>query len=226
MIKWENPEHAGVSYVKISSSDQPNDSMIPKNLAVYYATLPAQLVISINEDVIRRAIERAAPPKPADAAAPAASKPVPPQAVQTDSDWLGQSVALQATSEGLRTIQGFYRSELREAMRARSYANLVILNEYRRRFGVKDPVAFHEKLWQVKLLCPGGGHYVWNEEYQTMESSVFGHPAAPTAVAEAPDPLARVESIAGGMTFEDDGLRARVTVRTVKESPRTRIGGE
>ena len=64
-------------------------------------------------------------------------------------------------------------------MQTRAWSNLPILNEWKRRYPDQDPVALHEEFWQTRLICPGGGQYVWNDDWQTMESTVYGCPAAP-----------------------------------------------
>src|SRR6185295_17610682 len=101
-----------------------------------------------------------------------------------------------------------------EAMQRLSWANIPILNEWKRLYPQSDPVAMHEKLWGVKLLCPAGGKYVWNEKYLTMESTVLGHPGEPKAPPRDKllTPLARLRSGNFGLTFENQGLRARVVI--------------
>jgi len=71
-------------------------------------------------------------------------------------------------------------------------------------------VNLHERFWQARLVCPGGGEYVWNEQYQTMESTVFGSPATPKQANVAPAPLEQLRRANFGLTFEEQGLRARV----------------
>ena len=68
-------------------------------------------------------------------------------------------------------------------------------------------------MWHTRLTCPGGGKYQWNEKYQSYESTIFGLPARP----KRPDvlqtsPLAHLKQISLGLTFEDDGLRARTEI--------------
>ena len=46
-------------------------------------------------------------------------------------------------------------------------------------FPDQDPVKVHERLWHTTLVCPGGGKYVWNDQWKTMESTVYGHPGQP-----------------------------------------------
>ena len=45
-----------------------------------------------------------------------------------------------------------------------------------------------------------------------MESSVYGHPLAPKVGPQLPSAVLRIASGAAGLTFEEDGLRARVEV--------------
>ena len=73
-------------------------------------------------------------------------------------------------------------------------------------------LALHERLWHVRLTCPGGGEYAWNPEAQTMESSVFGHPGTPERVAPLPAALERLLSFDAGVSFELDGVRARAAI--------------
>ena len=74
-------------------------------------------------------------------------------------------------------------------MQRLSWGNLPILNEWKRLFPEDDSVALHERLWGVKLVCPGGGEYKWNESWQTFESTVYGHPAEPKNGPMAPPQL-------------------------------------
>ena len=64
-------------------------------------------------------------------------------------------------------------------MQRLSWANIPILNEWKRLFPDRDPLDAHEQLWHVRLLDPAGGDYKWNDEWQTMESTTHGHPAQP-----------------------------------------------
>ena len=73
--------------------------------------------------------------------------------------------------------------------------------------------AVHERLWNVQLICPGGGDYRWNETWQTMESTVYGHPAAAKKGPVLPPFLNRISTGDAGLTFDRNGLRARLTLQ-------------
>ena len=60
------------------------------------------------------------------------------------------------------------------------------------------------------MVCPGGGQYVWNKEWQTMESTVFGHPGEPKLPDLAAAPLFPFKHCRFGITFEHNGLRSRL----------------
>jgi hypothetical protein len=104
-------------------------------------------------------------------------------------------------------------------LQALSWGNLPILNEWRRRWPDREAVKLHEEFWHTRLVCPGGGEYVWNDEWQTMESTVYGHPGQPK---RGPANVALADVAGGnfGLTFEDLGLRARAVIdRRPRERP-------
>ena len=98
-------------------------------------------------------------------------------------------------------------------MQVLCWDNLPILNQWKRLYPDRDPVAVHRQVWGVTLLCPGGGKYVWNEKYRTMESTVYGHPGQPKEGPPAPPVLSGFASGDFGLTLENQGLRARVELR-------------
>jgi len=76
----------------------------------------------------------------------------------------------------------------------------------------KDSVAYHQKVWQTDLLCPGGGKYVWNEKFKTYESTVFGHPAN----AKLPKTISIFgtwNEVDCSVNFENDGLRVKAKLQ-------------
>ena len=98
-------------------------------------------------------------------------------------------------------------------MQTQAWNNLPILNEWKRLYPDRDPVELHERVWKIRLLCPGGGRYVWNDKYQTMESTVYGHPGQPKAGPPAPPVLSTFNAADFGLTLENDGLRGRVELQ-------------
>ena len=95
----------------------------------------------------------------------------------------------------------------------RAWGNIPILNEWKRLFSNEDPVKLHERLWQTRLLCPGGGRYVWNEQWQTMESTMYGHPGQPKSGPAVPPGISDLAGGEFGLDFEDSGLRARAVLQ-------------
>ena len=74
---------------------------------------------------------------------------------------------------------------------------------------ISDPLQVHEQFWQTKLICPGGGTYVWNAKWHTTESTIYGHPGEPKAGAPNAMPLARFSGANLGLNFEPQGLSAK-----------------
>ena len=96
--------------------------------------------------------------------------------------WLGSSVALRVDRKILEVANALRRHQYRQPMQTQCWGNLPILNEWKRLYPDRDPVEVHRQVWGVELVCPGGGKYVWNEKFRTMESTVYGHPGEPKEV--------------------------------------------
>jgi hypothetical protein len=234
MIRWEVMSHKDRPYVKISTVVPKEGEgagrgvgFLPENMAIYYAMTPTSLTVTLSEAVIKRALERMPVVKPADqpkpegeakgdaakaeAPAVAPAPPAPPAAPAAPlRPWLGESLALQVDARILPILEMATRERFDRAMQALSWSNIPILNEWKRLYPKTDPVALHEKLWGVRLICPGGGKYAWNEEWQTMESTVYGHPGQPKSGPKSPLVLKGVTFGNFGITFENGGLRGSV----------------
>jgi hypothetical protein len=127
--------------------------------------------------------------------------------------WQGKSMAIRVDPRATGLIGAFAGENYRRVAQLRAWLVLPILNEWHGRFDDVDPVALHENFWHTRVVCPGGGQFVWNEEFQTMESTVFGHPAQPKnggGVNLLPLPAGTAADF--GITFENGGLRAQVTI--------------
>lgn len=204
MTTWDSLTHQEQPYVRIGSTQRAGRSGVPDNAAIFYGVIGDMLVLTPNEDVLKRAIDR-------QLAREAAAKKG--ETLVQGQPWLGENVALQAdraAADAAYAVNGeMYRAQTQQL----SWSNLPILNVWRELFPDRDPVKVHETYWQAKLVCPGGGEYVWNDEFQTMESTVFGSPANPKPGAELASPLDRLKRGNFGLTFEEQGLRARVELQ-------------
>ncbi len=118
-------------------------------------------------------------------------------------------MAFEIRKEALLFLQAIGDESTLEWMQARAWSNLPILGEWKKLYPDRDAVAVHTELWGEELRCPGGGEYIWNEEWHTFESTVYGHPGEPREGPALPASLATVERLRAQLTFEEDGLRAR-----------------
>jgi hypothetical protein len=192
MTEWKDRIVGERRFVEIGSRGLGDD------LSLFYATAPGALILSLREETLLAAMARA---EAAEAeAAPGVRPPSGPTAHAT----------FEVRGRGLELIDLLFREELRRTLVRGSFGNLPILNEWRRLFPAVDPVELHARVFHERLLCPGGGAYVWNEEWSTLESSVFGHPGAPKDGVRRPPDWAGIERLRSRLTFEDDGLRVRV----------------
>ncbi len=179
-----------------------------ENLAIYYTSVGGALTITLSERVLQQAIDRMLAKKPAEDTGKTASKPV-----EAPHLWLGSNVALHVDSRILEIANALGREQYQQRMQVQCWNNLPILNQWKRLFPDRDPVAVHSQVWGVTLVCPGGGKYVWNEKYGTMESTVYGHPGEPKEGPPAPPVLSGFASGDFGLTLENQGLRAQVELR-------------
>lgn len=126
--------------------------------------------------------------------------------------WLGECMALRVNDGAMAVLETLVESPLHTVLQARAWGNIPVLNEWKRRYPDQDPLAVHERYWGARLVCPGGGEYVWNEAFQTMESTVYGCPAAPKTPKGLPEVWERLICGDFGVTFEGDGLRAQACI--------------
>lgn len=181
--------YKGVAYTRLQQKGPQNGPI------VWSLALPDQWVISLNEAVVRRAIDRHLAVKDGRAAKPA---------------WLGDSLGFTTKPRAAYYLREWWGRSGLTSVRQAAWANIPILNEWRQFNRVNDPVEFHERWWGERLLEPAGGKYVWNAEDRTMESTVFGHPGRPKGTrATLPAAVAGLRGADFGITFERDGLRAR-----------------
>ncbi len=194
LTRWETIDPEGQPYVRVRPAT-PDEEV---DWSIFYAATPTALIVSPSEAVIRNALTRQQASREGTAG--------------ISAPWLGGNFALTARAGALQAAQVFYREDYQAAMQLRAWGNLPILNQWRRMMPGESPVAAHERLWQARLVDPAGGEYVWNEAWQTMESSVYGHPGQPRRGPDRPTPLAAVTQVQMGLTFEHDGLRVRAEV--------------
>jgi hypothetical protein len=205
MVEWNIRSHGEHKYLCLSSGQGFFD-----DIEIYYATLPAALVVSLHEDSLKRAIDRlTAPDLPPETETESPER----EPIPALEPWLGRSVALDLRRDGLDAVQFMIGENLSEMTRLISWSNIPILNEWKRRYPDSDPLRMHELLWGERLLCPAGGRYLWNAEWQTMTSSVCGHPGVPGSEIPLPALITTLLRARTGLTFELDGLRATIELQ-------------
>jgi len=206
MTEWKSLTYNDEPYVKVTPSAKAKREVEElENWAIYYSASGESLIVTPREDMLKRALDR----RIARRKAKEQGKPLPAPA----RPWLGENVCLQADVKGVPLLAAFFAEDYQLAMQNRAWGNLPILNEWKRLYPGKDPVKLHEELWKIRLIDPAGGRYVWNEQYRTMESTVYGHPGEPKPGPGAPPVLARILGGNFGVTFEREGLRARVELK-------------
>jgi len=231
MVAWETREHGEYSYVKIRPTEKAVRPGQPEEkLAIYYCLTSEALTLSPSEDLIKRVLDRhvARSAKSQPIEAPVRREKDDPKvanvpvsvaetAVAAGSiEWLGESLCLELGDRAIQALATLSAREYQSQMRTQSWRNIPALNEWKRLFPDQDPIALHERLWGAKLVCPGGGKYVWNEQWRTMESTVYGHPGEPKVGGDVPPQLRDFKGARFGLTFEEQGLRAKAELKRRK----------
>ncbi len=171
-----------------------------KGPEVYSLTLTDMWMVTMNENVLKRAIDRHLDRKNGKQFAGPA--------------WRGDSVELRAKPQAAQYLREWWGRSMLSSMQSASWANLPILNEWRTMNDSINPIDFHERWWGERLLCPTGGSYIWNENDGTMESKQLGHPGRPKGTAGMmPGLVNSIRAAQFGITFEREGLRARVNIQ-------------
>ncbi len=196
---WENFTYNDQPYVKVSSATPltrpPADASAntpPVTPALFYSAAPDSLVLTLSESLLKRALDRKklkTPPPP-------------------NLTWLGGNLGFRIDKRFMESVNPLINESSSDTMKLRAWRNIPILNELRRLFPDANPVEVYEKFWHTRLICPGGGTYLWNDNWQTMESSVYGHPGEGKSGPQTALFLAGITDANFGLTFENSGLRA------------------
>ncbi|HEX9794404.1 MAG TPA: hypothetical protein VGC54_10515 [Planctomycetota bacterium] len=199
LVRWENRLHGETAYVRLNSDEI--------DWAIHYAALPDGWTLSFSETMIQHAIDRwvVRQAAPKDAAAATDHGPAP-------AEGEGDHLIVRARPGVFPVLEALWSENVDRALREASWGNLPILNEWRRLYPGEDAVALHERAWKTRLICPGGGVYVWNAEWLTYESTVYGHPGQPKRREGLPGEFAGIRSGEFGLNFDGDGLRARAVL--------------
>ncbi|MBT5378316.1 MAG: hypothetical protein HN675_14935 [Opitutae bacterium] len=225
MLAWENQTHKDQTFVRISLSEKAKKEMKKspfRDFALHYRVEPTRLTFALSEKLIKKTIEgkidnNKESQSGKNNTSPEGSQP----------KWSGKSMGMRLSAKAIPHIQNLSQENIQTTLQWRSWNNLHILNEWRRHHGIENALKFHQRNWNTLLVCPGGGNYQWNEEFKTYESSIFGHPARP----RNPDtlktsPFSGLNEISFGLTFEEDGMRAKTEILskpTGKQAPHSKF---
>jgi hypothetical protein len=196
---------------KYAGDDSPTEKAVRRGspeekMAIYYALTADSLTFSPSEELIKRSLGRRAERAKAGDAQPS----------DATIAWLGEHLCLEAGKTAIQAFAVLSSDSYQDQMQRLSWGNLPVLNIWRQMYPDRDPIELHQRLWGVKLTCPGGGKYVWKDAWQTMESTVYGHPAEPKAGPAVPPQLGMFDRARFGVTFEEQGLRARAELQRAK----------
>lgn len=209
--EWKTRSHRRQEYYVFAPTpvEGREPRFVDRNFQLFTLAAKDQWLISLNEPLVKRAIDRQLDRESARAKADRPDVANVARQGESPAPWLGEHLAFELSGQASEALRGPAGVGYGLQAQLASWSNLPILNEWKRRFPQEDPVALHERMWYVRLTCPGGGGYRWNEQYQTMESTLFGHPDQPRNPQPLPPIMSDLKRLGVGLTFENNGLRAR-----------------
>lgn len=192
---WQTKKHGKRSYVAVSSDDNDLD------FTIYYATTPTALLISLNENMLKRAIDREISLSKKDIA-------------KTSNTHL----FLEGFASRFLAVSALDGLSLEASRKQQSWRAIPILNQWKRNFPDADPLDFHRQHFGEDIFCPGGQGYRWNTAEMTMESVVYGHPASLDSLPpKSKHLLTRLNYMTSSLVFEDGGLRLKLKLQKKPE---------
>lgn len=195
LLRWETREHNEKPYVVISDDDSLTGEL---EIALYYAAQKDALLLSLDETVLHRAMDRAA-----------ATKEAPEEPAE---ELEPQHIFGFAQLDFLKDLPQWSGESSLQKQQIVSWSALPILNEWHKRFPDQNPVEVHEKYFRQQIVCPRGQGYQWNETLKTMESVAFGSPLEPKGDTPMPIMNPIWKRAKANLHFEDDGLRLQATI--------------
>ncbi len=210
LVRWETRAYEGRKYVAVIGDPEE----IGLDVSIYYAALPTALIVTLNEDMLKRALERE-------------------KGVVRGAKGEGQ-MSVEASPDFISALSEMADGQGRDARRrGLSWATLPLLNEWHQSQSAPNPVAFHEARFATYVTCPGGLGYQWNAEDLTMESIAYGHPGRPRSDGEALEIFKNFKAMAMRASFEEGGMRMAVSLDKksnfsppeVKGAPRPKDAG-
>ena len=132
---------------------------------------------------------------------------------QDKENWLGDHMNVKISDEFTALLEKIFEREFQRELIYPSWCNVPVLNEWRKHMPQRDSVELYNHLWHQQLIAVDGSGYEWDESLRSMKATHYGPPGESIAPRHSIPPVYRnVKSAAAGITFVNDGIRARVRI--------------
>ncbi len=206
MTHWQTLKYKNRSYVKVTGRDDDEPETGTTPWAVYYAASPKSLTVTLSESLIKRAIDRQSAKRS--------------NRATTATAWQGDSLALHRAKDALDIVTRLADDSYQKAMQARSWTNLPILNEWHALFPGEDPRGRARAALGRAPRRPRRRPLRLERTGPHDGVDRLRQPARPAPGQGDAGRADRSHGIKMGLTFENDGVRARATLdRAVKTRP-------
>jgi len=132
---------------------------------------------------------------------------------QDKGNWLGDHMNVKISGEFTELLEKTFEHEFRRELIYQSWCNVPVLNEWKKHLPQRDSVELHNIMWHQSLIAVDGSGYEWDESLRSMKATHYGPPGEEITPGHSIPPVYRnVKSAAAGVTFVNDGIRARVRI--------------
>lgn len=172
-----------------------------REIDVHLVLVGRVLLLSPNLDVVHRAIDREQ----------SGSGVV--FAKQDKENWLGDHMNVKISDEFTDLLEKIFKRDFQRELIYPSWCNVPVLNEWRKHMPQRDSVELYNHMWHQQLIAVDGSGYEWDESLRSMKATHYGPPGEAITPGHSIPPVYRnVKSAAAGITFVNDGIRARVRI--------------
>ena len=134
-------------------------------------------------------------------------------AKQDKGNWLGDHMNVKISGEFTELLEKTFEHEFQRELTYQSWCNVPVLNEWKKHLPQRDSVELHNSMWHQQLIAVDGSGYEWDESLRSMKATHYGPPGDEITPGHSIPPVYRnVKSAAAGITFVNDGIRARVQI--------------
>ena len=205
MLKYTAETYNAHGYVKVTAKEMADYG---PDAAIYYAPMPDALLVTLNEGVLKRAMDR----RDAAASQPAGGGGKDAAAAKGVVGWLGETFAGSVHIPFVRMLMRFSAEDEKAEIRRKAWRQLMVLDEIKRLRPGEDAMKVYAANFSEEPADPAGGKISFDAGTGRYGSSVAGNPLSPKEVEGGRAFLEGFDELRFGLTVSENNLRARAVL--------------